>query len=101
MRFRVRLLCSAGNGLLKERDSRGREYGPAFMRRYMDLRRPSHSPWQTVASRFCPRVRLLPGSAGELRRTAFYRRDHAAAGLATRRRAVASGVIRLQKRRSS
>jgi hypothetical protein len=28
---------STGNGLLKERDSRGREYGPEFMGRYAEL----------------------------------------------------------------
>jgi len=28
---------NVGNGLLRERDSRGREYGPAFMRRYAEL----------------------------------------------------------------
>ena len=43
--LRVAVVCdfasafyrSAGNGLLKERDSRGRESEPAFMRRYVEL----------------------------------------------------------------
>jgi DNA-binding CsgD family transcriptional regulator len=63
---------STGDGLLKERDSRGRQSGAAFMRRYVEL-----TPALPIAranrgiSVLSTRT-ILPGIA-ELRKTAFYR----------------------------
>lgn len=64
---------SSGKGLLKERDSRGRESSPEFMRRYVEL-----SPARRLAVAN-PGIKLiltraaLPRSEAELRRTPFYR----------------------------
>jgi DNA-binding CsgD family transcriptional regulator len=61
------------DGLLKERDSRGREYSPEFMRRYVEL-----SPAIPVALAH-PGVQMiltredLAGPENALRETAFYR----------------------------
>jgi hypothetical protein len=64
---------NAGSGLLKERNSRGREYGPAFMRRYAEL-----TPAIPVV-RSTPGIKILTTRAhltlriDALRRTPFYR----------------------------
>jgi DNA-binding CsgD family transcriptional regulator len=63
---------SAGNGLLKERDSRGREYGPAFMRRYVELTPAlpiamANRGIKVLLTRTC-----LPPSDAGLQRSAFY-----------------------------
>ena len=64
---------SAGNGLLKERDSRGRESDPVLMRRYVEL---TPALPAAMADRgvkiLCTRT-ILPRSAAELHQTAFYR----------------------------
>ena len=64
---------SAGNGLLKQRDSRGREYGPAFMRRYMELTPAIPLAIANRGIKIQPTRTGLPGSTRELRRSAFYR----------------------------
>ena len=67
------LYRSVGDGLLKERDSLGREHEPAFMRRYAQLT----PALPLVASN--PGIKILstrtgmPGSTAAIRRTAFYR----------------------------
>lgn len=63
---------SGGHGLLKQRDSRGRESSPAFMRRYLEL---TPALPIALANRGVTMVRtrgILPSSPA-LRRTAFYR----------------------------
>ena len=79
---------SAGNGLLKQRDSRGREYGPAFMRRYIELTPAIPLAIANRGVRIQPTRLGLPASTRELRRIGVLSRNHAAAGLAARRRAV-------------
>ena len=63
---------SAGNGLLKERDSRGRESGPAFMRRYVELTPALPFAMANRGVNVLSTRAILPGIA-ELRKTAFYR----------------------------
>jgi hypothetical protein len=89
--FTTALYRSAGKGLLNERDSRGREYDPAFMRRYAELtpalfprpgqpgyQDPDHSDGPTAVRRGTASIRVLS-------------RNHAATGLAPRCRAVFLG----------
>lgn len=64
---------SAGNGLLKERDSRGRESGPAFMRRYVELTPALPAAMTNRGIKVLHTRTTLPRSAAELHRTAFYR----------------------------
>ena len=64
---------SAGNGLLKQRDSRGREYGPAFMRRYIELTPAIPLAIANRGIKIQPTRMGLPSSTRELRRSAFYR----------------------------
>jgi DNA-binding CsgD family transcriptional regulator len=64
---------SAGNGLLKQRDSRGREYGPAFMRRYIELTPAIPLAVANRGMRIQATRTGLPGSTTELRRSPFYR----------------------------
>ena len=64
---------SAGNGLLKQRDSRGREYGPAFMRRYIELTPAIPLAIANRGVKIQPTRMGLPGSTRKLRRSAFYR----------------------------
>ena len=64
---------SAGDGLLKQRDSRGREYGPAFMRRYMELTPALPLAIANRGIKILPTRTGLSLSAVALRRTAFYR----------------------------
>lgn len=67
------LYRSSGTAMLRERDSRGRTYSPAFMRRYGEL---TPAAKLAVANRG---VTILPSSLGlptnnaELKRMAFYR----------------------------
>ena len=63
---------STGNGLLKERDSRGRESGPAFMRRYVELTPALPFAMTNRGISVLTTRTILPGIA-ELRKTAFYR----------------------------
>lgn len=63
---------SSSKGTLKERDSRGRQYGPAFMRRYMELN-PA-----IPLTRATPGLKVLPTRIGlprdwDLQKTPFYR----------------------------
>ena len=71
--FASAFYVSAGNGLLKERDSLGRESCPAFMRRYVEL-----TPALPIAKANCGiKIILtrtsLPLSTAKLQRSAFYR----------------------------
>jgi DNA-binding CsgD family transcriptional regulator len=63
---------SAGNGLLKERDSRGRESDPALMRRYVELTPALPIAMANRGINVLSTRTILPGIA-ELRKTAFYR----------------------------
>jgi DNA-binding CsgD family transcriptional regulator len=63
---------TAGNGLLKERDSRGRESGPAFMRRYVELTPALPIAMANRGVNVLSTGAILPGIA-KLRKTAFYR----------------------------
>ena len=64
---------SAGNGLLKERDSLGRKYAPAFMRRYAELTPAIPLVLSNRGIKILPTRTGLPGPISKLRRTAFYR----------------------------
>ena len=64
---------NAGNGLLKERDSRGREYDAAFMRRYAELTPALPLVLATPGLKILTTRAGLPGSTLRLRQTAFYR----------------------------
>jgi DNA-binding CsgD family transcriptional regulator len=64
---------STGDGLFKQRDSRGREYGPALMRRYMELTPALQIAMANRGIKILPTRTALPRSAAELRRTEFYR----------------------------
>lgn len=64
---------SAGNGLLKERDSRGREYGPEFMRRYVELTPALPLAMAHRGIKILPTRATLPRTTEKLKRTAFYR----------------------------
>jgi DNA-binding CsgD family transcriptional regulator len=62
---------SAGRGLLKQRDSRGREYGPAFMRRYVELTPAIPLAMANRGVKIQATRKGLPSA--ELEQTAFYR----------------------------
>ena len=64
---------NAGDGLLKERDSRGREYAPAFMRRYAELTPALPLVLSNRGIKILTTRAGLPGPTSALRRTAFYR----------------------------
>lgn len=64
---------SAGKGLLKERDSRGREYGPAFMRRYVELTPALPVALANRGIKIITTRTTLPRSTAKLQQTAFYR----------------------------
>jgi hypothetical protein len=64
---------SGGNGLLKERDSLGRKYAPAFMRRYAELTPAIPLVLANRGIKILPTRTGLPGPISKLRRTAFYR----------------------------
>jgi len=64
---------SAGNGLLKQRDSRGRECGPAFMRRYMELTPALPAAMANRGIKILTTRTVMPLSDSELEGTAFYR----------------------------
>ena len=67
------LYRNVGDGLLKERDSRGREYGPAFMRRYAELTPALPLVMSNPGIKILTTRTGLPGSTAEIRRMAFYR----------------------------
>src|ERR1044071_6687087 len=67
------LYRSVGDGLLKERDSLGREYEPAFMRRYAELTPAIPLVMSNPGLKILSTRTDLPGSTAEIRRTAFYR----------------------------
>ena len=92
---------SAGNGLLKQRDSRGREYGPAFMRRYMELTPAIPLAMANRGIKISLHARGLPTSTGSCGDIGVLSRNHAgrkAGGTPSR---CCSGVTRLPKCRSS
>jgi len=64
---------SAGNGLLKERDSRGRESDPAFMRRYVEITPALPAAMANRGIKILLTRTMVPRSIAELHRTAFYR----------------------------
>jgi len=64
---------SAGHGLLKERDSRGRTYGPDFMRRYVELTPALPLALANRGVKVLPTRATLPHCDEELQRTPFYR----------------------------
>jgi DNA-binding CsgD family transcriptional regulator len=63
---------SSGNGLMKERDSLGRESAPAFMRRYMELTPALPIAMASPGIKILATRTILPPIA-ELQRTVFYR----------------------------
>jgi hypothetical protein len=67
------LYRNVGNGLLKERDSLGREYEPAFMRRYAELTPALPVVMSNPGVKILATRTALPGSTAEIRSTAFYR----------------------------
>lgn len=64
---------NAGSRLLKERDSRGREYAPSFMRRYAELTPALPLVLSNRGIKILTTRTGLPGPTSTLRRTAFYR----------------------------
>lgn len=64
---------SAGDGLLKQRDSRGREYGLKYMHRYMELTPAIPIALANRGIKILRTAAILPRSAAQLKRTAFYR----------------------------
>ena len=64
---------STGDGLFKQRDSLGREYGPALMRRYMELTPALPIAMANRGIKILPTRTGLPRSAAKLKGTAFYR----------------------------
>jgi len=61
------------DGLLKERDSRGRTYDPAFMRRYIELTPALPFAMANRGVKLLRTQELLSTSMASLRATAFYR----------------------------
>jgi hypothetical protein len=59
--------------LLKERDSRGRESSPAFMRRYLELTPAIPTAKANRGVKVLLTRTTLPSSVVALKRTAFYR----------------------------
>jgi DNA-binding CsgD family transcriptional regulator len=64
---------TAGNGLMKERDSRGRESSPSFMRRYLELTPALPAAMANRGIKILLTRTTVPRSVAELHRTAFYR----------------------------
>ena len=64
---------TTGNGLVKERDSRGRESSSAFMRRYLELTPALPAAMANRGIKILLTRTMLPRSDAELHRTAFYR----------------------------
>ena len=64
---------STGDGLLKQRDSRGREYGLKYMRRYMELTPAIPIALANRGVKILRTGAILPRSGAQLKRTAFYR----------------------------
>lgn len=64
---------STGSGLMKERDSRGRESGPAFMRRYLELTPALPLAMANRGIKILTTHRTLPTSVEALRQSPFYR----------------------------
>lgn len=71
--FASAFYVSAGNGLMKERDSLGRESGPAFMRRYVELTPALPIAMANRGVKVILTRTSLPRSTAKLRRSAFYR----------------------------
>lgn len=70
--FATAFYRSAGNGLLKERDSRGREYQPAFMRRYLELTPALAIAMANPGIKLITTRTALPRFSKDLKRSAFY-----------------------------
>ena len=64
---------SSRKGLLKQRDSRGREPSPEFMRRHLELNPAIPLAMANPGIRLLATSSGLPRSDDELRKTAFYR----------------------------
>jgi DNA-binding CsgD family transcriptional regulator len=64
---------STGDGLLKQRDSRGREYCLKYMRRYMELTPAIPIALANRGVKILRTGAILPRSGAQLKRTAFYR----------------------------
>jgi DNA-binding CsgD family transcriptional regulator len=64
---------STGSGLMKERDSRGRESGPAFMRRYLELTPALPFAMANPGIKLVTTQRTLPRAVKALRQLPFYR----------------------------
>lgn len=67
------LYRSAGTAMLKERDSRGRTYSAAFMRRYGELTPAAKLAMAHPGIKMLPTRIGLPSNDSELQRMAFYR----------------------------
>jgi len=63
---------STGDGLLKQRDSRGRESDPAFMRRYMELTPALPAAMANPGVKILTTRAVMPLSDSQLHTTAFY-----------------------------
>jgi DNA-binding CsgD family transcriptional regulator len=70
--FATAFYRSAGNGLLKERDSLGREYQPAFMRRYVELTPALAIAMANPGIKLIATRTALPRASEDLQRSAFY-----------------------------
>lgn len=64
---------TASAGFMKERDSRGREYSPAFMRRREEITPALPLVMANPGIKVLPTRTGLPGTEEELRKTAHYR----------------------------
>jgi DNA-binding CsgD family transcriptional regulator len=64
---------NVGNGLLSERDSRGRQYSTDFMRRYVELTPALPLAMANRGIKIMPSSQALPHSPRELQKMAFYR----------------------------
>lgn len=67
------LYRSDGGRLLRERDSRGRDYSPQFMKRYAELTPAVNAVLTTPGVKVLPSRVGLPSADEELHRSAFYR----------------------------
>jgi DNA-binding CsgD family transcriptional regulator len=64
---------STGDGLIKQRDSNGREYGVEYMRRYMELTPALPIALANRGIRILHTSTILPRSSVQLKKTPFYR----------------------------
>lgn len=71
--FASAFYTACGDGFLKERDSRGREYSGAFMRRYLELTPAAAIAAANRGVTLIPTRTGLPFSDAVLKQTAFYR----------------------------